>query len=508
MRSRSTQICALLFLGSFLAQVAWILAVPPFRGVDEFDHAYRAAAVADGHWMPTGETSPKARGEIVRVPAGIVRDAEPNCSALTYTGPGNCKPIERFADGTVTVASAAAKYNPIFYSVIGTAAKPFDGAHSLYVMRLVGALLCSLVFAATAWTITRWARTIWPIVSLCLITTPVVLYSSTVAAPNGLELYAGAGFAFALLALDRVSEADRGRFLVLATIFATVLTTLRGLGPLWVLLIALVALAQLTPKVAYSILRSRPGTAITGIAVVGVASAAAAWWTLHYGSMDLEAADVPGNAFLGTLGELPLWFLQSIAAFPLRNEPAPMPVYAAGIVAIGGLLVLGYVAGRRRDRLVLLGSVALSIAVPFALQWNVYNVAGTIWQGRYGWPLSLVVLVLAGLALDSRPVSRALAPSLLLAAALAWEVAQVWSNVPIDAAERGGGEMAGDPRWISVSPWIVGMLTAAGIALWAVAATRASKPRRVTAHVGESTGDPVDPAAAEPVAASSITVTR
>lgn len=57
----------LVFLGALLMQAAWIVAVPPFRGSDEFDHAYRAASVADGAWMPTtpaptaGETSSPSR---------------------------------------------------------------------------------------------------------------------------------------------------------------------------------------------------------------------------------------------------------------------------------------------------------------------------------------------------------------------------------------------------------------------------------------------------------------
>ena len=38
----------LLVVGALLTQAAWLLSVPAFRGVDEFDHVYRAAAVARG----------------------------------------------------------------------------------------------------------------------------------------------------------------------------------------------------------------------------------------------------------------------------------------------------------------------------------------------------------------------------------------------------------------------------------------------------------------------------
>ncbi|MDX6360561.1 MAG: hypothetical protein QOH37_3615, partial [Nocardioidaceae bacterium] len=34
---------AWVLLAVIIAQAAWILAAPPFRGIDEFDHAFRAA---------------------------------------------------------------------------------------------------------------------------------------------------------------------------------------------------------------------------------------------------------------------------------------------------------------------------------------------------------------------------------------------------------------------------------------------------------------------------------
>jgi hypothetical protein len=40
----------LVLVGFLLAQAVWILTVPPFRGIDEFDHSFRAAGVASGPW--------------------------------------------------------------------------------------------------------------------------------------------------------------------------------------------------------------------------------------------------------------------------------------------------------------------------------------------------------------------------------------------------------------------------------------------------------------------------
>src|SRR4051794_17445795 len=109
-----------------ILQALWIAVVPPFRASDEFDHAYRAAAVADGQWHAT-ETARAGRGLLVRVPADIVDAAEEQCGSLSYTGYDNCHSAGDAGDGHVWVASGAATYNPVFYWIVGTAAQPLTG---------------------------------------------------------------------------------------------------------------------------------------------------------------------------------------------------------------------------------------------------------------------------------------------------------------------------------------------------------------------------------------------
>jgi hypothetical protein len=112
----------LLVLGALLTQAAWLLSVPAFRGVDEFDHVYRAAAVARGEWVATGAVPRDGRGGLVTVPRDIVAAAGPECSARPYTRPDNCRPADRPAGGTlglptgdtVLVASAASRYHPAY----------------------------------------------------------------------------------------------------------------------------------------------------------------------------------------------------------------------------------------------------------------------------------------------------------------------------------------------------------------------------------------------------------
>jgi hypothetical protein len=68
---RSVRRVLALFAGALLLlQLGWVVAFPPFWGMDEADHVFRASSVASGHWEPS-TTTPSDRlvasGEIMRV---------------------------------------------------------------------------------------------------------------------------------------------------------------------------------------------------------------------------------------------------------------------------------------------------------------------------------------------------------------------------------------------------------------------------------------------------------
>ena len=71
-------------LGCVLLQTAWTLAVPTFRGIDEYEHVYKAAAVARGDWSPDHRASPTGWGDVVVVPADLVEAARPSCESARH----------------------------------------------------------------------------------------------------------------------------------------------------------------------------------------------------------------------------------------------------------------------------------------------------------------------------------------------------------------------------------------------------------------------------------------
>lgn len=105
-----------------------------------------------------------------------------------------------------------------------------------------------------------------------------------------------------------------------------------------------------------------------------------------------------------------------------------------------------------------------------------YSTSGAIWQGRYGWPLSLGVVVLVGMALDTAPPSRRATSLLAVCGGLTWAFAHLLSILRLLVTEQRGGIYAHDPRWITASPWLIGLVASAGMLAWACAAAASSRP--------------------------------
>ena len=287
MRSGS-RIGLLVFIGTLMLEAAWILAVPPFRGSDEFDHAYRAAAVAHGEWRAESV----AGDAMVTVPLHIIEAANPVCEAMPYTGPADCSPQNILPDHTGTVVSGAARYNPVFYWFIGTPAEPFTGYPALYVMRAVTAIICAALFALAAVATTIASRFGLALVGPFVVATPVAIYSASVAAPNGVEMGAAMLVWCALLGMCRIDlTASRHRTLVWLSVIGSVpLVTVRSLGPLWLLLIVATVSIVAGREKAVKALKKTPHTTLIAFVIVLAVTLVAVAWTRSQNSSNFAQA--------------------------------------------------------------------------------------------------------------------------------------------------------------------------------------------------------------------------
>jgi hypothetical protein len=476
-----------LALGLMLAQLAWVVAVPPYRGLDEWDHAYRAAAVAEGQWVAEPTAATRGTGAVVRVPDHIVEAARPECERLPYTGDPECvgRPT---GTGYVEVASGAGRYHPAFYALVGYPALPFDGVAALYAMRVAGAIACLLMMLLAVACVRRWAEgSPAPFLALAVAITPSVLYASVIAAPNGLEMVAGLAWASALIGLGvtRLRQHER-LYLTAAAIAGSVLVTTRSLGPLWCALTLATCLIALpiSRRRVREIVTSRAG--MVSIAVVATSALASVAWTKSQASLmlgtkpELEGHSLAEKVALIAQGVLQ-WPLQSIGAFPYRDQPAPALLYATYGTLLIALLVLGLRSFERRGRVALsLGLVTLFV-LPAAVTYATADQFGSAWQGRYELPYAVGLLLLAGAACQRSGIK--VGPRVVLPGLVLFVIGQLVGPVHVLRQELAKSPYAGTDLWSPPPIAVLGLLVALAAAfVWLGASGTALRRRDPTSE--------------------------
>ena len=133
-------------------------------------------------------------------------------------------------------------------------------------------------------------------------------------------------------------------------------------------------------------------------------------WTLSGGSLSnqAEASDAPlvNGTFLQGLAYMfrttPDYLQQAIGYFGWFDAPLPVWTYWLFIAAFALVVVLAFIATRRRSVLTLGLVVVAAVLVPAFVQAYSVHQTGIIWQGRYGLFLYLGILVVAGWLLSGR----------------------------------------------------------------------------------------------------------
>jgi hypothetical protein len=491
--SNRRAVTGLMTAGLILLQAAWILVMPPFGAVDEFDHAYRASAAAHGEIFTALGRPEDGRGLLVTVNDGIAAAARAQCEVLEYPGKDNCNPVEERGGGMVTIASAAAIYQPTYYLAVGWGTFISDGYSALYLMRVISAALCAALFALAVWMTTGWSRSPWPLISLAAIMTPTTLYSVSILAPNGVEMMLGLALWAALIGAARTADPEKThRYLVVATPLACLFAWVRPFSPVWLFFLLLAWLLLLGRARILTVLRLHRRVVLLATSLIALSAASSTYWVLSHSSNEPPGVyKINGTRWGETLEEVPLWFLQVISGVPFRNTPAPFDVYMAGLVLFAFILLPMTVARTPRIRLsaalILISSLGVAI-------WYTYSrlpTSGTLWQGRYAWCLALGVVLLAGVALEDRrlQVTKTLG---LIFGVPALFLMQLRTLDFVLRIERRESPLVGG-AWSDPSLAVVIVLAALGLGTWTLAIQKASlthrdspAPRYDTAGIGHS----------------------
>jgi hypothetical protein len=469
----------LAFVAVLLAEAVWILAVPPFRGSDEIDHVYRGTGVASGQWH-LSEGAPHGRGLLVWVPTDVVTAAQGQCTSLVYVGHDNCHAVETSGDRS-RVATAAGGYDPFFYLVVGSVAKPFHGAGVDYAMRAATAVLTAVLLALGVMVMTYAGTGRWVNLGVLAALTPEVLFSGAIPSPNGVEM----GVAFVLWAalLAAVRRGDdpalQRRLLWVATAAVVPLTFVRLLGPLWVVLIVGAVVLTTGLKAAREIVarHRRVVTVAVVLTVTGVC-----WWA----AWQVIASHATGvqpdkDRVLWILAfNLPVYTMEMVGAFPFRDQPAPLGVYPLAFFVIG-LLVVG--AWRRgappRMRRAVFWIVVVTLLVPIVLSLVFMPSAGAIWQGRYELPFVIGILPLCGLALDDAGFAPREGARLAALCGVFLVIVHVASVFHVVQMELDRAVSAGDSAWLRPpTAVLVAMLLGACAIAWYLTRLTPAVPAR------------------------------
>lgn len=470
MNATPARLATLAAVGIFALQLAWSLTVTPFRGIDEFDHVYRAEQVASGQIL-SRDVARDGRGLFVTAKGATVRAAGPVCRWVGYTGPDNCRAVRDVGGGYVIVASAAAGYAPFYYAYLGLAAKPFAGYGSVYAQRVASGLANVLLLWMGLYALAAAFRTAWPLAGALTVLTPTLVYSSMLGQPNGPEITAAFSTAACLVALGvRQAPQLERRLLLFATVGAVCMALTRMLSPEWLVLDLLVIGVYLGRARLRELWHTWRGHLIAG----GLLAAAACVVTLVWNRVSAVGESVAkfhDSALASTLTSMVVWPFQTFAAFPLRQDFAPPAVYALGAAAIGVSLASLVLTGALTRRWVawFVGLNALWVGVSFGIQWLAYPLTGAIWQGRYALPFAVVVpLLLFGWAdrAGVRGPSAWVAPTI----ALLMGTAEVFSVVHVHASELAVGPVSDGisgpvgPAWLAVVIAALGALAIVGVA--------------------------------------------
>ncbi len=487
MTQNRCRITLLAVCGLGIFQLAWILSLIPYYGIDEFDHGLRASAVAEGHFSNEGELpSGHGRGDLVYVRKDVAAAAGPACAMRSYTSKFNCVPLRHLDDGEVEILSAAARYNPTYYAVAATVAKPAHGNANMYVMRAVTAVWCLVFFGLAVWLLLGFTRRAWPLIALFVAVLPTTVYASTVVAPNGVELFAGIALWLALLARvhARESDAPRESFVSCLTIAlsagAMVNTHTLGLLCLGLVLVAFAAWTGIGKAVHALVPRGR--REIIVMVLLAVAILFELVWVLlsKVNNPSLEGFDINGSPWPSVANGIILWPLQTIAAFPMRDETAPLLTYAIELTAIITLVVVALRLTRVRSRrgAVILGIAAVSFLVPAVLTLMTYHQIGNAWQGRYLLPFSVGLILLPGLVTDQIDLPQRVTRVGTVAAIACIGLAQLLGMAGLVRRQSGLSELIAATGWHKPSVLLLTALSVVASAAWLRAARLSAQPSR------------------------------
>jgi len=488
------------FVALALVSGIWALSNPLMASVDEPAHVIKAVATVEGaeNTRTGGSADGIGKVEIPHLYYQLSR--YPNCFAFQPWVSVACQPsLAGDIDAVATVPTSAINYNPLYYAVVGWPALLPDGEHTVYLMRIVNALVASALVAAAAAIVSTFPARRWIGLALLLVLTPTLVNLLGSVNPQSFEVGGAILLWVSLLALLRHPDPRYQTSRLAAVVAATVpLANARSLGPLMVVVILALCILSAPWERTVDLLRDRRSWVALGLSVA--ACAASVLWTLTQDALPEGASH--GTALIdtvkGTLGLTSAYVQQIFVALGWLDVPAPQWVVFSFIACLGAVVIIAWAAGRTRDRLVTAAAAAVVFALPLASHITQADKIGFFWQGRYAFPIAFGVVLLSGFALAHRErvIPSWLTTNIVTTVALAFASLQVvmfygmlrrYAN-----GETGGWILRSQLPWLPLPGIVVTALYAAAwVGLVVVVLRSTTTPVEPVSGAGSLTEDEV-----------------
>lgn len=402
LRGRVWLLC---FAAFFLIGSAWAMAAPYEAYPNEVSHVMRAAAVVTGQVSPVLASGHGGTGAYETIPVGL-NPPDIYCMVYKAETTGVCLP-QIGKDGwskTKREISAAGRYNPLYYGIVGWPLRWRPDMLGIILTRLISAALSAAFLASAAVSCLSMRRPALAMAGLLLAVTPVVTELAGAVNPNGLEAAVAVSFWAALIPLLLGGSNELIPVLARrAGIAAVFLGQLRFLSPLWLVAFPAVLLVPPARERLRAVTRSWAVRSWAAAAVVSGALSLA--WTIHFKAGEIGKY-APAQHF--TFRQAVQYQLDQRIVFDMLQQGIdglgqlkthPPGVQQAWMLGLGVLLISALAFGDWIDRwrIATLSAGTLLVAiVPPALIVNTY---GFSTYGRYflailvGFPLLAAFIV-------------------------------------------------------------------------------------------------------------------
>jgi hypothetical protein len=426
---------AITFVLWWVACCAWAFATPIWTAPDEHQHAFRAYGVVRGEVYVHPESAQLGTGGFVHVPAGWKEAAKTfNCYSQQPGVSADC--IAPITDDRTEVRtpSTAARYNPLYYAVVGLGTLGTSPETGIYVMRIISGALTAWFLAWACTSAARSARPRFAVSIVVFAATPMVSFLGGSVNPNGLEIAAAiSAWVNGILLLTTKTTGDRALFLRRAAISMMAFTLTRGLSPLWLAVLVTTLVIAFARREHFAWLRTKawkwPAAVCAAAVAGGVWTIAAKTLTLNVNKERGDAGYWEGMGVLWAGGDRIQFYLQgTIGIFGWLDAWMPrvsqMPWMTCALVIV--FTTLRYGSSRLRYAFALL--LTCVVALPFLIEAANYNTSGLVWQPRYTMPISLGLMLLCGIALSS---SQTWQPSMRIQrrTSIVLCITALWTNV-------------------------------------------------------------------------------